>query len=199
MITTVGIELTDIERLRTQVEEAARRALATAELLRTQNQETHRIISDHGQMVRDLVLQTMQRKGFGYCTKCNNGSLWPRGTMEFYLLEGCREYRHGYERGLYSFEKFSEPHLLCDTCRTRVVNRHGYVGPYDRQAHDQEVFYAYRMREEGEKLFANKNGTDVEIANKLPEIPDWIIRDIAKKWELPPFIKIGSDGKIQTG
>lgn len=179
--------------MRKQAERTAQNIDQISHNLSAERQSLRQAVKEYGEKRVKLLKQELQARGMTWCTYCS--AVIPESEAELLLIEGRKEYTHGYGNAYYGFSDFSKLHRACPACRERAADKHGQKGAYDSQAKDQSSFYAFRMERREDGYYARKFGNWVKLDDKncsLDEPSSQLVEKLAEEWSLPPRIEVES-------
>jgi hypothetical protein len=175
-------------------------AAKKANVLRCVRARLRRVVDQHNEARRSLILTWVEAGGLTWCTKCRKRVQTAETAL--ILLEGRERYSHGYENSFYAFRGFSRLHRACTACCEETNDRHGTTGPYDDYAKDQARFFAFRVevRDDGYyvRRFGDWDKLDGEKYN-LPDLTDDQLESVANEAGAPPILEFDSIGRLVAG
>lgn len=185
--------------LLSMLEQAERRAQninKNSRKLSAERESLRQAVKKYSEKRVELLKQELQVRGMTWCTYCS--AVIPESETELLLVEGRKEYSHGYGNAYYGFRGFSRLHRACLVCCECAADKHGQKGEYDSQAKDQSSFYAFRVEKREDGYYARKFGNWVKLDDKsclLDEPSIELVEKLAEEWNLPPRIEFASQGR----
>jgi hypothetical protein len=165
-------------------------------------------LSDWRQDMRNLVSgyndyrvtafeQALKDRHLSWCTKCQ--ATKAIDSYELLLTEGVERVSFDYEEGDISYRPFSELHHLCQECSAQAHAKDGWLGDFGHGYHAS--YFAYRIEEQPDGFYADKNGQLVKIGKEtdgLPEPTNTLVDRHLTEWGYPPRISIDHEGNAEN-
>lgn len=191
-----------LQTKREQIEQAAQYLGRLALDLETGQKSLRQMVTAYDDERTELFKQELLEHEITWCTRCSESV--PEAETKLLLIEGKKNYSHGYGDAYYGIQSFSQLHRVCPACHKRDTDRHGEKGKYDSQLKDQTCFYAFPVEKRDDGLYVCKFGhwSALNATATTPEAfssctldnpPKELIEKFANEWGLPPKIELRRD------
>jgi hypothetical protein len=188
-----------------QIEYVAQIIKQLSDSLRSEQETLRKFIKEYEIKRIEFFKEELRARGLTWCTICAEKKIFdspeviPECDVELILLEGREMYSCGYENSCYGYRDFFDLHRACLKCREEAFDKHGIHGSYNKLAHDQEYFNAFRVEKRNDGYYARKFGNWVKLDDekcKFPRPPYQLVNRLTEEWDLPPRIELDRDDKL---